>query len=163
MRSRVRRQLASTLALAGVWWLLSGGEPASWIVGVPAVASASWLAYRLRDDGPAVSLIGAARFVPFFLWESLRGGLDVARRTLAPKLRISPGFTVYRTSLSDPKVRVFFVGCVNLLPGTLAADLEDDRVNIHQLDVAVDVGADLRRLERAVQRLFPTRAPGGEV
>jgi len=28
---------------------------------------------------------GFLRFISFFIWESLRGGFDVARRTLAPR------------------------------------------------------------------------------
>lgn len=146
--------------LAAVWWLLTRGDLASWIVGVPAVAAASWAAVRLRPSRKSsLSLAGVARFVPLFLWESIRAGVDAARRIMAPTMRVQPGFRSYRTSLLEPSARVFFATCVNLLPGTLAAKLEGDQLLIHQLDETTDVTADLRRFERAVERLFVVRAP----
>ncbi len=96
----------------------------------------------------------SVRFFPFFLWESLRGGIDVARRTLAPRMRIQPGFTIYRTGLQQPAARVFFVDCVCLLPGTLGADLRGDQLDLHMLDARRDSLADLHRLERAVALIY---------
>ena len=143
-------------ALAAVWWLLSGGTPSSWVVGVPAVAAAAWAAYRLGGTrARPVSAWGLMRFLPFFLWESLRGGADVAMRTLAPRMRIHPGFTTYRISLRRQDARVLFANCVSLLPGSLAAELNGDRLDLHLLDDRADPDAELRRLERAVARVYP--------
>jgi len=151
-----RSTLATLTLLAGVWWLLSDGDPASWAIGLPAVAAAGWSARRLgsRGDG-AVSVLGLLRFLPLFLWESLRGGTDVALRTLAPRMRIHPGLALYRTRLQRQDARVFFTNCVCLLPGTLAANLEGDRLDIHLLDVDSDPTDELGHLERAVSRVFP--------
>jgi multicomponent Na+:H+ antiporter subunit E len=143
-------------ALAGLWWLLSDGDPASWIIGLPAVAAAGWSAHRLRSGGAStISASGLLRFLPFFLWESLRGGIDVALRTLAPRMRIHPGFTVYRTRLRRRDARVLFANCVSLLPGTLAADVDGDRLDVHLLDAGSDPAEELRRLELAVARVYP--------
>lgn len=143
-------------SLAGLWWLLSDGDPASWIVGLPAVAAAGWSARRLGSGGSStVSVSGLLLFVPFFLWESLRGGVDVALRTLAPKMRIQPGYSQFHTELRQSNARVFLVNCMNLLPGTLAVDLQGDRLEVHLIDTAMDAETELRRLERAVARIFP--------
>jgi len=142
--------------LAALWWLLSGGDPHSWIIGVPAVLGAYWqVQSRPVKEKRPISLIGLLRFAPYFVWESLRGGLDVALRTLAPHMRIQPGFRAYRTQLRRPDARVFFANCVCLLPGTLAADCEGDRVQVHQLDARFDTTDDLRLLEQAVLRIYP--------
>ena len=90
-------KLPTAMLLAGLWWVLTNGSLASWLVGLPAVAGAVWAQARLSGtSGLPISLGGLARFVPFFLWHSLRGGVDVALRTLAPRARIRPGFIRYR-------------------------------------------------------------------
>jgi len=153
----IRWRTPLTLAsLAGLWWLLSDGDPASWVIGVPVVLAASWSVRHLGSGGAgAVSVLGLLRFVPFFLWQSLRGGIDVALRTLAPRMRICPGFTVYRSELRRRDALSFFVACVSLLPGSLAAGIDGDRLDVHLLDSATDATDELRRLEAAVARVYP--------
>ena len=149
------RLLIALGLLAGLWWLLSGNDPASWVIGLPTVAAAGWSARRLGGVAAgSVSVPGLLRFIPFFLWESMRGGVDVALRTLTPRMRIKPGFLEFRTELQRRDARVFFVNCMCLLPGTLAADLQGDRLDVHFLDVAMSAD-ELRRLERAIARVFP--------
>jgi multicomponent Na+:H+ antiporter subunit E len=144
--------------LAGLWWLLADGDPASWVVGLPAVAAALWASRRLRPPRAGVlSVPGLLRLLPLFLWESLRGGVDVTRRSLAPRMRIRPGLAEYRIGLQREDARVFFTNCVSLLPGTLAADLDGDRLDLHLLDTGADLEPELRRLEQAVARVYPHR------
>lgn len=149
--SLMQRWLTPGLSLAFLWWLFSGGAPGSWLIGLPTVVLALWLAH---PGGPRISLFGVLRFLPFFTAESIRAGLDVARRTLAPKLRVNPGLAVYRTRLKTSGARLFFTNCVSLLPGTLAADLERDRLRLHLLDTGTDPDRELIALEQAVARIF---------
>ena len=44
--------------------------------------------------------------------------------------------------------------CVSVLPGTLAARLDGDCVELHLLDDSVDPELELLRLEQAIARLF---------
>ena len=149
------RILLTLVPLVGLWWLLSDGAPDSWVIGLPAVAIAAWSAERLRSGNTrTVSVFALLYFLPLFLWESLRGGVDVALRTLAPQMRIRPGFTVYRTALQRQNARVFFANCVCLLPGTLAADLNGDQLDVHLLDAGVNPDLELRRIEQAVARVY---------
>lgn len=154
-KDRIVGMLSTAILFAGLWWVLSDGSVASWLIGLPALASAAWASRRLDGLSAArVSLLGLARFVPFFLWQSLRGGVDVALRTLAPRMRIRPGFSHYRTGLNTPSARTLFVNCVSLLPGTLAADLQGEWLEIHALSIESDPHAELARLERVVARVF---------
>jgi len=147
--------LLSAVSLAAIWWVIAGGAPSSWILGGPAVLAAAWTARRLETDmGVRLSFAGLSPFIPFFLWESLRGGVDVALRTLGPRLRVRPGFARYQMRLASPSARVFFANCASLLPGTLAAELEGDWLTMHALSTEADGNPELRRLERAVARLF---------
>ena len=151
-----RQLLIPGLALTGLWWLLSGGAPGSWLVGLPAVALALYAVRRSARAGRSrLSPVGLLRLLPFFVAESVRGGLDVARRILAPSLRVTPGPASYRVRLQSHEARLLFVNCVSLLPGTVAADLERDRLRLHLLDTGSDPEQELRRLERVVARVFP--------
>jgi multicomponent Na+:H+ antiporter subunit E len=150
-----RKLVILTLLLAGVWWVMTQGSAASWLIGLPAVAAATWASRRFgRSSKLSVSALGMLRFMPFFLWESLRGGVDVALRTLAPRMRIQTGFIRYRTHLDNPASLTFFANCVSLLPGTLAADLQDDWLEVHVLNTRSDHLTELSRLESAVARVF---------
>jgi len=147
--------LAKTAILALVWWIIARGEVGAWLIGLPAVALAVMVSvYFGGTDLPRVSLAGLPGFVALFLRESVRGGFDVARRTLAPRLRIQPGFKNYRIRLNEPLARVLLLNCMSLLPGTLAARLDGDRVELHLLDAGEDPAPDLIRLEQAIARLF---------
>ena len=147
---------AARLALCGgVWQLLNWGDPASWLVGAPVVFAAVLLSRRLRGDGgrgfrwPALP-----GFVLYFLRSSVAGGLDVARRVLDPRLPVAPGFVVYRPQLPRGPGRVLFVNMISLLPGTVSAGLEGERLIVHAIDTEADVEMALRTLEARVARLF---------
>ncbi|MFM1891932.1 MAG: hypothetical protein RLZ44_1009 [Pseudomonadota bacterium] len=148
------KTVVRVLLFAALWLVIAGTDPGSWLIGVPAVAAASWASLRLETELAPLSPAGAWRFARVFLWESLRGGLDVARRTLGRRLRIRPGFLDYRSRLPAGRPLVLFVNCVSLLPGTLAADLQGDTVLVHLLDTDTDAQSELRQLEEAVGDLF---------
>ena len=144
-----------TALLAGLWWLITQGRMDAWLVGLPAVALAGWASIWLGGSSSSrLSLGGLLVFAVLFLRESVRGGLDVAHRTLGFKLRITPGFHSYRLHISHPPARVLLINCIGLLPGTLAADLDDDHVELHLLDSRDNPDAQLLRLEQAVARVF---------
>lgn len=147
--------LLSIAGLAGLWWLLSGGGASSWLIGVPVVLAAAWASRRLGGmAAPGLSISGLARLAPFFLRESVRGGVDVARRVLVVPMRIAPGFSTYPLRLCHPGARLLFANSVSVLPGTLSVDLRDDCLAIHALDRDSDFTGELRRVESAVGRVF---------
>lgn len=150
--------------LAGVWLALAGPEIGSWLVGAPAVLAALWIARRESGAGAAGwSLFGFVQFLPYFLWESFRGGIDVARRVIGRRVDVEPGYHSYTLALARPSARVFFLDVVSLLPGTLSADIDGDRLLVHMLDRRQDPSRELSRLERRVAAVFGERLaePGG--
>ncbi len=154
-KARIVDTLSTVILFAGLWWVLSNGTEAAWLIGLPAVAGA--VLARQRLGGPwvmRISLRGLIRFVPFFLWQSMRGGVDVALRTLAPRMRIRTDFHGYRTALNTSSARTLFVNCVSLLPGTLAADFDGEYLEVHVLNTDSDLDRELAALERVVARVF---------
>ncbi|MEA3243826.1 MAG: Na+/H+ antiporter subunit E [Pseudomonadota bacterium] len=142
-----------TVMFALLWWILTEGAMNSWLVGAPVVVFAV-LASRALLPGVSWSLPGIVRFVPYFLWRSLYGGLDVARRALHPRLPISPELCEHRWRLPPGLPRVFMANTVSLLPGTLSAELDEEHLHVHVLDHTGDFASELTVIEARVAGLF---------
>ncbi len=155
--------LIPLLVLVLAWWVLAGSEPDGWVAGAIAVAVAMGLHLALGGGGGSrVRPVGLLRFGPWFLLQSVRGGVDVARRALAPSLPLRPGFLEYRIRIREEHARVFFLNCVSLLPGTFSARLDGAVVRVHLLADRQRVPARLAELEERVAALFGAALPGGE-
>jgi multicomponent Na+:H+ antiporter subunit E len=153
---QIQRALSSATLFALLWWALTGGEPSSWLIGVPAVLAAGVSAVALGPvNSSRVHVTGLARFIPFFLWRSLLGSVDVAWRALHCQLPISPSLETYPLRLpAEGPARVFFANAVNLLPGTLSAELHDKSLTVHALNGGTRALDKLRELEAMVAVLF---------
>ena len=146
-----------------IWLLLANGDPASMVIGLPAIAGALFLVRRLAPPTiRACSVRGTLGFIPYFLRESLRGGWNVARATLSPYMQLSPVFIDYRISLDNDGARVFFTNCVSLLPGTLAARLDGCDLRVHVLDDRSDPLRELEELEMRIASIFTDRRDAAE-
>jgi len=125
----------------------------SWLVGAPVVLFAV-LASGVLLPGVSWSLPGILRFVPFFLWHSLRGGVDVAGRALHPRLPISPGLLKHQWRLPAGLPRVLMANTVSLLPGTLSAELGEEFLHVHVLDQTGAFKSELTQIETRVAKMF---------
>jgi len=138
-----------------MWFILTEGSSSGLpvAVGATVLAAAASLALQPRRTWRWTAG-GFVRFVPFFLAQSAAGGVDVARRALHPRLPIDPGMVAYHTRLPDGPARRFFAGVTGLLPGTLTARVEGDRLIVHVLDRRSAFAGTLRRLEDLTASLF---------
>lgn len=148
--------------MALVWWVVIEGRPGAWGVGVPTVLAAAAIA-ALAFPAPRrwPRPLALLRFAGFFAVQSLRGGWDVARRTLSPSMPLSPGFAEVRTSLPEGAARVLLADVISLLPGTLTVDLRGDLIELHGLDLGPGLAAEVRDLERRVAALYGLPWQGG--
>ena len=142
-----------TVLFALLWWILTDGAITSWLVGAPTVVFAV-LASGALLPRVSWSLSGIIRFVPFFLWHSLYGGVDVARRALHPRLPISPELFDHKWRLPPGLPRVFMANTVSLLPGTLSAELGEAHLRVHVLDYTCTFVSELPVIEARVAALF---------
>ncbi len=138
---------------AMLWWVITEGAMNSWFIGVPVVLLAVFASGVLLP-GVSWSLPGIVRFVPFFLWRSLYGGVDVARRALHPRLPISPGLFEHKWRLPPGLPRVFMANTVSMLPGTLSTELDEEHLYVHVLDLTGAFASELAVVEARVARLF---------
>ena len=155
--SRARRLADFLLWFSGLgllWWVLTDGAVDSWSIGLPVVAlGAIWRA-AAGYDGPRLHPIGVLRFLPFFAWYSLKGGIDVARRALHPDMPLAPAVAEWPTRLPPGPARSLFLSVTGLLPGTLGVEWEGERFHIHVLDRHGAFAQDLQRLEVRIASLF---------
>lgn len=163
--SKAANILIRTILFAGLWWIIVQGRADAWFIGLPAAALAAIASIRLGSDValPRVSIIDLFRFIFLFISESFSGGIDVARRTLSPELRIQPGFIRYRQTLDDPRARAIFINCISLLPGTLSTNIDGGYVELHLLDVRQDPVSQLQRVEQAIANMFKLKLKNNNV
>lgn len=149
------RRAVPTAALGAlVWWALTEGAGA-WIFGAVVIAAATGAALLLTPRGTnQISVTALPRFVAFFLRESWRGGFDVGRRALHPRLSLAPGLLEYRLRLPPGGARIFLFNVVSLLPGTLSTDFDESNLTVHVLDRDLPVLAEIEQLEAQVAALF---------
>lgn len=137
------------LAVFGaIWAVLTNADSSSWMFGVPFAALAALVASAMSPIRRlAIRPSGVARFVGYFLRNSVVGGVDVAIRALHPSMPLSPGIIVVSLRLPTPTTRALLADTVSLLPGTLSAGLVDEVVALHVLDTDQPVLAEVRRIE----------------
>jgi multicomponent Na+:H+ antiporter subunit E len=161
-----RMHLTSLILSTALWWVLTGGDSPSWVIGAPAIGAALLVRRGLRPLAAAKpSLGGGLRFLAGFFKASLVSGIDVVRRAFHPRLPLKPGLIDYGLSVQSPLARMLTAGTVSLLPGTLSAELKRDRLTVHVLDLDAPVLRDLQRTEALVAGLCasaPTPGVRGE-
>jgi multicomponent Na+:H+ antiporter subunit E len=94
------------------------------------------------------------RFLPVFLLESVKGGIDVSLRVFRPGMRLRPVVVDYRLRLPNGLPRLLMLNVVSLLPGTLSADLQDNCLRLHVLDKNTSYENELRRIESYIEKMF---------
>jgi multicomponent Na+:H+ antiporter subunit E len=150
-----KRCLIRTAWMALLWLGLNGPDVASWMVGGPVVLAAAWISVKLM---PSISWRwsprGALVFAAYFLRESVRGGWDVARRALSPRLPLSPAIVCYPFHLPPGPSRLFFCSAISVLPGTAVVAIAESNICVHVLDNSTSVEEELRALEWRVGALF---------
>jgi multicomponent Na+:H+ antiporter subunit E len=138
-----------------LWWILTDGNPTSWLMGGLSVGFAVFVGTLLFDQTAwSWSFKGLIRFVPFFLVGSVRAGMDVMRRAIHPKLPINPALIHYRLRLPVKPARIFMACTLTLMPGTLSAGLSETHVTVHLLDANLFSQGQLEKVELRVADLF---------
>jgi len=156
--ARWRWALGIFWPLWGVWLALNG--TAGLAAGIAAAALAAlvgaWLVPGAAHPWRPLQLLP---FGAFFMRQSLRGGIDVARRALHPRLPVSPCWIEHPIWLPPGQPRTLMIGVVSLLPGSLSAELDPLADVLHVHNLARDTDPGLEALQVRIGALFGLRAP----
>ena len=154
----VRTSAKWMLLLFALWLILTAGDLSSWVIGLPFIALAILLqpvsAGSSSKFSRSFSVSGLLQFSYVFIIESVRGGIDVSRRVLKPEVNTAPVFYDYDMRLQLPYAQQLFISSISLLPGTLCADLDNNRLRIHSLDRHIDTDKGIKRLESLIGKIF---------
>lgn len=155
VKALLRRAALRLALLALLWLVLTEGDTSTWYIGALAVVAGTLASLALLPEYSwRWTTGGFVRFVPFFVWQSLSGGTDVALRAVRPSMPLEPGLLSYESRLPLNAARVFMANTISLLPGTLSAELEGRHLRVHSLAGADEALKNLDKLENRVADLF---------
>jgi multicomponent Na+:H+ antiporter subunit E len=136
-----------------VWLMVAGWSAWDFPVGAAAAAGASWISLKLLPSGNARVRAGPVfLLVARLLRGSLVAGFDVARRALAPRPDLRPGFVSCPLALPQGAARDVFCLLQSLMPGTLPTGAEEGRALVHGLDLSQPIAENFAAEERLFKR-----------
>ena len=137
-----------------LWMLLLPSlKPGDLVVGAFTSVGATWASLRLLPPSCGCLQFGQLlALLPHFVWESVLAGIDVARRSLHPRMPLSPGFVTCPLSFPPGFARNTFATITSLLPGSVSAGESEGELVYHCLDDASPVVEQLWQEERLLAR-----------
>ena len=159
MPAATKQAALHRFALFGaVWIVLTSAEPGGMLAGALAVPAAVWMSLRLLPARRPVVLWRLALHAPRFLYGSVAGGVDVARRAFSPSMPLDPGWIAVPVDLPDAG-RVALGAELSLMPGTLAAGTQGDRLLVHLLDCKAGFDATIPQEAAAMAEILAVAPP----
>lgn len=115
------------------------------------------------DVRPVAKPLTLVRFLLMVLLDIVTANIEVSRIILGPRAKVRPGFVVVPLELRDEVGLIMLTSIISLTPGTVSADLSDDRRNLllHCLDVTEPealVAQIKSRYEAPLLEVFPCSA-----
>jgi multicomponent Na+:H+ antiporter subunit E len=159
-RLAVPGTLLRLLLFGGGWWIVAEGDLRSPVLAALIVLGATAASLALVPPGRPLSPIGVARLLPFFIRQSVVGGIDVLRRALDPRLPLRPRLRNLPVEVSGESARALVVSVTSLLPGSLSVDVGPRRLQVHVLDTDMPVAEVVSRLEQHAARVFGDSSRG---
>jgi multicomponent K+:H+ antiporter subunit E len=150
-----------SLVLFVAWPVLNGSFSVGHLVlGALLAIVIPWFTEPLRDERARLRHAGTiARLGLVVLWDIVVSNIDVARRILGPESNIRPGYLWLPLSITDPHGIVALAGIITMTPGTLSADLTEDRRHLlvhcfHLDDEAAVIATIKSRYEAPLLEIF---------
>jgi multicomponent K+:H+ antiporter subunit E len=160
----MRRLLPAPLMSLLLWlsWLmlnqsLSAGHL---VLGAALALAIPWFSERLRPERARIARIELIiRLGLTVLRDIVTSNLEVARRVLGPEHAIRPRFVWVPLEIRDPHGIVALAGIITMTPGTLSAELSEDRrqllVHAFNADDEAALIADIKtRYEAPLMEIF---------
>lgn len=160
----LRRLLPAPLlsaVLLVVWPVINGsGSLGQWLLGAALAVVIPWFTEALRPERARLRAPWTiVRLGGVVLHDIVMSNIDVAKRILGSEGRITPGYVWVPLTITDPHGIVALAGIITMTPGTLSADLADDRRHLlvhafHLEDEAALIESIKTRYETPLMEIF---------
>ncbi len=152
--------LVRTVLLFGAWVALGQVGPMDLVMGAVAALACAFASLRYLPAGTfRFDAAGAFAFAGRFLRRSVEAGFDIARRVFDPALPIRPGVIAVPCETPLGPMRQALRASVSLQPGTVPLRDREGELELHALDTAMPVAADLAFDEKVFARAFGGAPP----
>jgi multicomponent Na+:H+ antiporter subunit E len=137
----VRRGVLLFLYLLFLWTILAGVGLQATGVGIAAALVITFFFARRASAFDELRfapkrIVYAFIFLLVFLKALILSSMDVAYRTIHPKLPIKPGIVKLRTGLKTRIGRVVLANSITLTPGTITVEEKGEWLYIHWINVS---------------------------
>ena len=127
-----------TVLIMFVFWIFLSGE-FSFILLLSGVISSLLVSYMSNDlligNGDMklgfIRTIRFIRFLPWLLWQIVLANIDLALRTLHPKMPINPMLINIKNNLKTDLGMVILANSITLTPGTVTIDVNENEFLVH--------------------------------
>jgi len=138
-----------------LWWVMMEGRPGGLPVAAATVAAATIVSRLLWPPGEwRIHPLRLLAFIPWFLWNSLLAGVDVAWRAFHPKMPMHP--EIIEIDLDgDEQSTILLAWTVSLIPGTACVRITPGRATLHVLDSRRPYRRKLEILRQRIAGLRP--------
>lgn len=146
-------------ALALLWWVLAEGSTFQWWLGLIVVVVATAASYVLsydEENTKSLSLKALLVFLPYFFYQSFKGGIRVAWAAFSPRKSVQPHYVrfLYKIRPEDELARITVAAVLCLFPGTVSCKIEGDHLLMHVLDEGMFELDETRKVERLIANIF---------
>lgn len=146
------------LGLALLWLAFTGASPDAVPYGLGAVAVILLLSFALLPPHPRRwRPLRLVALVPGLVKLTVLGGVDVALRALRPSMPLDPEWVEVPLEGASAETGIALAYLLTMMPGTLAAELNNDCLVLHVLDRGQDSAGLAREL---LARLRAAEAAG---
>ena len=127
-----------TALIMFVFWIFLSGE-FSFILLLSGIISSLLVSYISHDlligNGDMklgfIRTIRFIKFLPWLLWQIVLANIDLAIRTLHPKMPINPMLINFKNNLKTDLGMVILANSITLTPGTVTIDVNENDFFIH--------------------------------
>ena len=131
------RFVLTALIMFAFWIFLSGKF--SFILLLSGIISSLLVSYMSNDlligNGDIklgfIRTIRFIRFLPWLLWQIVLANIDLALRTLHPKMPINPILINIKNNLKSDLGMVILANSITLTPGTVTIDVNENEFLVH--------------------------------
>ena len=137
-----------------LWLVLTELNLTTWGFGLVGAIIAAILSMKLMPPSSTpTNWPQVFRFAGFFLWGSLRGGVQVALLALQPRPDLKPQTKTLTLDSSNPQKQQALLTTLTLMPGTLGVGKQGQNVKIHVLNDEVDLEKEVQQVLQQLNQL----------